>query len=141
MSIFPETKLHSQLTLRLQKLKFESERLLVRQLAVNRYKQTILAWKPVDEDTDDEDSESIEDIMAHIEAIEYDLNIFCTQLQDRQKHVAKGIALLSASTIDRFSELLCEHFIEEADLCIRDAKVACEGYDELITDLMTQTVK
>lgn len=141
MSIFPETKLHTQLTSRLKKLKLESERLSVRQLAVSRYKQTILAYKPVEEDTDDEENESVEDIMAHIEAIEYDLNIFCAQLHDRQKHVAKGIALLSASTVDRFSELLYEHFIEEADLCIRDAKVACEGYDELITDLVTQTVK
>ncbi len=141
MSIFPETKLHTQLKSRLQKLKLESERLSVRQLAVNRLKQATLALKLADEDTDDEENESIEDIMSHIEAIEYDLNTFYGQLHDRQKHLAKGVALLSTSTADIFSELLFEHFIEEADLCIRDAKVACEGYDELITDLVAQTVK
>jgi hypothetical protein len=42
--------------------------------------------------------------------------------------------------VDTFSELLIEHFIEEADLSIRDAQVAREGYDELIADLVTLTV-
>ena len=140
MSIFPETKLHAQLKGRLQALKREIERLSVRQLAVARCRQTAIVHKSTDMEGDDEEDESVDDIIASIEAVEYDLTVFCAQLHDRQKHLAKGIALLTASPADTFSELLIEHFIEEADLCIRDARVAREGYDELIADLITMTV-
>jgi hypothetical protein len=140
MSIFPETKLHTQLKTRLQTLKRELERLSVRKLAVVRCKQAVLLQKTNSVELDTDDEEATDDIIASIEAVDYDLTIFCEQLLDRQKHLAKGIALLAASAVDTFSELLIEHFIEEADLCIRDARVAREGYDELIADLNTLTV-
>lgn len=139
MSIFPETKLHTQLKGRLQTFKRELERLSVRQMAVVRCRQAALLHKTNDVDVDGDD-ESADDIIASIEAVEYDLTVFCEQLLDRQKHLTRGITLLAASSVDTFSELLIEHFIEEADLCIRDARVAREGYDELIADLVTLTV-
>lgn len=140
MSIFPESKLHNQLKARLQTLKREIERLSVRQMAVVRCRQTALLQKSEVVDSDEED-ESADDIIASIEAVDYDLTVFCAQLTDRQKHLTRGITLLAASSVDTFSELLIEHFIEEADLSIRDAQVAREGYDELITDLATLSVK
>ena len=139
MSIFPETKLHTQLKGRLQTLKRELERLSVRQMAVTRCRQAALVHKAA-EVSEDEDEESVDDIIASIEAVDYDLAVFCGQLHDRFKHLTRGIALLAASSVDTFSELLIEHFIEEADLSIRDARVAREGYDELIADLATLTV-
>jgi len=139
MSIFPESKLHTQLKARLQTLKRELERLSVRQMAVARCRQAVIVQKNAQgDDFDDEDA--TDDIIASIEAVDYDLATFCGQLHDRQKHLTRGITLLAASSVDTFSELLIEHFIEEADLSIRDAKVAREGYDELIADLVTLTV-
>lgn len=124
-------------------LKRELERLSVRQIAVTRFKQAAVQQKisVIDViDTEDEEDDSTDDLIASIDAVEYDLTTFCNQLQDRHKHLTRGIALLAASSQENFSELLIEHFIEEADLSIRDAKVAREGYDELIADLATLTV-
>ncbi len=139
MSIFPETKLHNQLVGRLQALKRELERLSVRQMAVARCRLAAVQQKN-SQNNGEEDDESADEHIASIDAVDYDLTIFCGQLYDRQKHLARGIAILSASSVDTFTELLIEHFLEEADLCIRDAKVAREGYDELIADLVTLTV-
>ena len=139
MSIFPESKLYTDLTARLQSLKRELERLSVRQMAVVRCRQAALLQKTTHEYVGEDEDES-DDIIASIEAVEYDLTVFCGQLQDRHKHLTRGITLLAAAPADTFCELLTSHFIEEAELCIRDAKVAREGYDELIADLMTLTV-
>ena len=139
MSIFPESKHYTELTARLQTLKRELERLSVRQMAVVRCRQAAILQKTTHEYVGEDEDES-DDIIASIEAVEYDLTVFCGQLHDRQKHLTRGITLLAASAVDTFSELLTLHFVEEADLCIRDAKVAREGYDELIADLMTLTV-
>ena len=139
MSIFPDSKLHTQLKARLQTLRRELERLSVRQMAVVRCRQTAILQKTTHEYSGEDEDES-DDIIASIEAVEYDLTVFCEQLNDRHKHLTRGITLLAASSVDTFSELLIEHFIEEADLSIRDAKVAREGYDELIADLVTLTV-
>lgn len=139
MSIFPETKLHKQLTGRLHTLKREVERLSVRQMAVVRCRHAAILHKSTEVDGDEEEELS-DELIASIEAVDYDLNIFCGQLLDRQKHLTRGITLLAASSADSFTELLIEHFIEEADLSIRDARVAREGYDELIADLATLTV-
>lgn len=139
MSLFPETKLHSQLKGRLQTLKRELERLSVRQMAVARCRLAVLLQKTTQDDGE-EDAESADERIASIDAVDYDLTIFCGQLYDRQKHLARGISLLTASSVDTFTELLIEHFIEEADLSIRDAKVAREGYDEMIAELVTLNV-
>jgi len=139
MSIFPESKLYSQLKARLDTLKRELERLSVRQMAVVRCRQAAIMQKTEQGDIDD-DEDPADDLIASIEAVEYDLTVFCGQLHDRQKHLTRGTTLLAAAPIDNFRELLIEHFIEEADLGIRDAKVAREGYDELIADLQTLTV-
>lgn len=140
MSLFPESKLHTLLKTRLDTLKSELERLSVRQMAVTRLRHAAILHKNA-EGIEDEEDEAVDALIASIDAVDFDLAIFSGQLHDRQKHLSKGIALLNASSVDSFRELLTEHFIDEANLAISDAKVAREGYDELIADLQILTVQ
>lgn len=124
--------LHTQITQHLQTLKRELDRLTVRQSALERCRKTILAGQ-VPEDSDDEDE--TEDIIANVEAIEYDLTTFKDQMRERLAHSEQGLRLVSVYSDEKNAIILYQHILDGAALCIRDAAAAREGYDELIANV------
>lgn len=136
MCIQPMTNvqhLHIQIAQHLQTLKRELDRLSVRQSALERCRKAILSHKTT-EDTDEE-SEEFDEILANVDAIEYDLNTFKDQMRTRLTHAEQGLRLVSVYTDEKNAGILYQYILDGALLCINDAAVAREGYDELIASV------
>jgi hypothetical protein len=126
-------QLQIQIVTHLKTLTRELARLAVRQSALIRCRQSVLAEKTVD--ISDEEEEMFADIIANIEAIEYDLVTFKDQLQARLTHAERGLHLVSLYAAEKNSSLLFQHVLDGALLCVSDAETARAGYDELIENL------
>ena len=126
-------QLHIQIVAHVQTLKRELDRLAVRQSAIERCRRSVLAQKPTD--TSDEDDESFDDITSHLDAIEYDLTTFKDQLRERMEHIEQGLRLVFIQGDEKNTAQLYHYILDGAKLCVRDASVAREGYDELIASI------
>lgn len=125
--------LHIQIVRHLQTLKRELDRLSVRQSALERCRRVAVAEKATD-GTDEED-EAFDDIMANVDAIEYDLTTFKDQMRARLAHTEQGLRFVSVYRDEKHAGILYQYILDGALLCIRDAAAAREGYDELIANV------
>ncbi len=125
--------LHLQIVQHLQTLKRELDRLTVRQSAIERCRRSVLAQKPADV-TDDED-ESFDEIAASLDDIEYDLTTFKLQLRERLVHAEAGLRLATLHAADADAVALYQFVFDGVALCVQDAAVARDGYDELIVNI------
>jgi hypothetical protein len=126
-------QLHTQIVKHLQTLKRELDRLSVRAVALERCRKVILASKS--EDAADEEDEAFDEIIANVDAIEYDLTTFKDQLRERMSHVERGLRLVLVQESDKNAALLYQYVFDGAQLCVSDAAVARAGYDELIANI------
>jgi hypothetical protein len=126
-------QLHSQIVTQLQTLKRELDRLSVREAALERCRKAILATKH--EDCTDEEEETFAEIIANVEAIEYDLTTFRDQLRERLAHAERGLRMVLVQGEDKNASLLYQYILDGALLCSRDAATARAGYDELIANI------
>lgn len=125
--------LHNQINQELRTLHRELERLGVRQSAIERFRLAVSAQKSIEE-IDDED-ESVEEIVSNLEAIMYDLTTFKEQLKERLEHSEQGLRMVLMLRNEKSAIAFYQYIQDEVKLCLRDAKVAREGYDELITNI------
>jgi len=133
-SIMSDIKLlHTQIIQHLKTLKRELDRLGVRQSAIERFRLGVLSQMPAD-DSEDED-ESVEEIVSNLEAIKYDLTTFKEQLRERLEHSEQGLRMVLMLRKEKSAIAFYQHTLEEVKLSLRDAKVAREGYDELINNI------
>ena len=86
-------------------------------------------------DSDDEVDETFDDLIANVDAIEYDLTTFKAQMRERLAHAESGLRLVSVYTDEKNSGILYQYMLDGVALCIRDAAAAREGYDELIANI------
>lgn len=114
-------------------LKRELDRLSVRQSAIDRCKATVVTQKPINLEEDED--EQNEEILSELEAIKYDLTTFKEQLQQRLEHAEQGLRMVIMLHQEKNVMVFYQYILDEVKLCLRDAKVACEGYDELITSI------
>jgi hypothetical protein len=126
-------QLHSQIVSCLQTLKREIDRLSVREAALMRCRRVVLAQKTPD--AIDEEDESFDEIIANIEAIEYDLVTFKDQLRERFTHSERGLRLVTVHSDEKNACVLYQYILDGSLLCLRDAVAAREGYDELIANV------
>lgn len=129
--------LHTQILQHLHAIKRELDRLSVREAALERCRKAVLAEYPTD-DVDEED-ETVDAITANIDAIEYDLTTFKEQLRERFTHLEHGLHLVESQGTKKSSVLFYQHVLDGAKLCLRDASVARDGYDELISSITEMT--
>ena len=127
-------QLHIQIVQHLQTLKRELDRLVVRQSALDRCRKTIMAERTTDS-ANEEEEEVFDDIIANVDAIEYDLTTFRNQMRERLAHAESGLRLVSVYSDEKSAGILYQHVLDGALLCIRDAATAREGYDELIANI------
>jgi hypothetical protein len=130
-------QLHTQTTQLIHSLKREQGRLSVRQAALERCRKAALAEQSHN-DVDDED-ETFDAITSNIDAIEYDLATFRSQLEERLAHLEHGLCLVETLGNKKNSILFYQHILEGTKLCLRDTTVAREGYDELISNITEMT--
>lgn len=133
MSTTAITQLHTKIIQQRQLLRLELDRLGVRLAVIIRCRVAVLAQKNQSESEDD--AESIDDITADLDALEYDLTTFRDQLRDRLLHLEQGIRLLSIQTHTQETEAFYQYVLDSALLAVRDATVARAGYDELIANI------
>jgi hypothetical protein len=113
----------------------EERRLAVRMIAVERYAR--IAKNTFNDETNDDDAETFSEVVANIEAVQYDLSTYVAQLRDRVTHIEKGLAsLVGMETPDMAFVAYVE---EDSRLCARDVTLAREGYDDLIENIYTIT--
>jgi hypothetical protein len=111
----------------------ELDRLSVRQTALARFRSSITVQKTTD--ASDEESEELDDIIANIEAVEFDLANFKAQIRERLNHAERGLHLVSLYVSEKNANLLYQHLFDGVMLCVSDAATARVGYDELIENL------
>jgi soluble cytochrome b562 len=129
-------QLHIQIAHHLQTLKRELDRLTVRASALERCRKAILVEKAnVANDSDDEEREEFDDLIANVDAIEYDLTTFKAQMKERLAHAESGLRLVSVYTDEKNAGIMYQYILDGVTLCIRDAATAREGYDELIANI------
>ena len=121
--IFQEVKL----------LKRELDRLTVRESAIERLRKAIEALNL--DDASEMEIETNEDIVSNIDAIGHDLSTFKSQMRDRLNHVEHGVRIASLQSDEVVIQSFYQYILDEVLLCVRDARVAREGYDELINNL------
>jgi len=126
-------KLHSEIVVQLQTLKRELDRLNIRQSAIERCRLAVLRQNSGLEDEDED--ESLEEITSNIDAIKYDLGTFKEQLKERFEHSEQGLRLVFIMGEEKSTISFYQYVLDEVKLCVRDAKVAREGYDELINNV------
>jgi hypothetical protein len=126
-------EIHNQIIQKLQTLKRELDRLNIRQYAIDRCRLAVLAQKTSDES--DEDDDSLEEITTNLDSLTYDLTTFKEQLRERYEHLESGLRLLSMLKEDKVGTVFYQYILDGVKLSVRDAKVAREGYDELINDV------
>ena len=126
-------QLHIQIAQHLQTLKRELDRLAVRQASLDRCRRRILAEK-ADDSTDEED-ESFDAVIENVDAIEYDLSTFKEQMRERLVHAERGLRFMSIYSDEKNAGMFYQYILDGTLLCIRDAAVAREGYDELIVNV------
>ncbi len=124
-------QLRNQIIKNLQTLKREIDRLSVREAALLRCRRLIVSSTP--EDPTDEEEELQAEVIANIEAIEYDLTTFKSQIVERLAHAERGLRLGLLESDTKKAELLYQYVLDGAVLCVNDAATARVGYDELIS--------
>ncbi|MBY0538721.1 hypothetical protein K2P47_04995 [Patescibacteria group bacterium] len=122
-----------QISTHLQTLKQELDRLAVRQSALVRFRASVLAGKSLD--ASDEENDEVDEIIAHVEAVESDLVTFKAQMHERLNHARRGAHLASLYAAEKNASLLYQHVLDGLVLCVADAATARAGYDELIENL------
>lgn len=130
-------QLHIQIVTHLQTLKRELDKLSVRQAALLRSKKMVTSERSSD-DSEDE-TEAFDDILANIDAIEYDLTSFQSQMRERLNHAERGLRLITIYSDEKNAGLLYQHILDGVQLCVSDAMTARDGYDELIENLRELT--
>ena len=129
-------QLHLQIAHHLQTLKRELDKLAVRLVALERCRKAILAEKTaVGNDGDTDELEEFDDLMANVDAIEYDLTTFKDQMRERLAHAESGLRIVSIYNDEKNASILYRHLLDGVLLCTRDAAAAREGYDELIANI------
>ncbi len=135
MTGLPDTNVTALISLNthLSGIKREERRLAVRLIAVERYARIA---KSATAGSDEEDEDHAE-VVANIEAVQYDLSTYLTQLRDRINHIESGLVAISESS--NRNHAFVQYITEDARLCARDVSAAREGYDDLIENIDTLT--
>lgn len=126
-------QLHTKIVQQQQSLKQELDRLSVRLSAIERCRTTVsLQRKNMDSDEEEEISE---EIVSNLKAIKQDLVTLKEQLQDRLEHSKHGLAMMLMVQDEAWAAVFYQYILDEVKLCLRDAKIAKESYDELIANI------
>jgi hypothetical protein len=118
-----------------QTLKREIERLTIRILAIQRFQRHLTI------PTDSGETESTEngEFLENFDALLSDMTTYKQQLEDKLTHITHGFTTLQSMKPSPVVESFAYYIYEDIRLIVRDAKVAREGYNELLSTLLDRT--
>jgi len=117
----------------LYQLRREIERLSIRIVAVTRYQRQMSALASAQFD---EEVNSYEDVAEHLDALISDMTTYHQQLEDRVAHIAQGYASVQAFEQNVVAQAFEQYIYDDVRMLVRDAKVAREGYNDLIANII-----
>jgi hypothetical protein len=119
----------------IQLLKREIERLTIRIIAIQRYQRHLTVSTNVEEIETAEQGEFLE----NFEALLSDMTTYKQQLDDKLMHISHGYTTLQSLEPSPVLESFAYYIYEDIRLTVRDAKLAREGYNELLSTLVDRT--